>query len=262
MRLLTRLKSSLQAWQKDKTASRFGEREMEDWHYTDLIKAHKLFIELEGRFRFYDAYIKATEPRVWLKSPDVPLKEGLLLFGWVHSWDPNFQGDLGRFYQIHEDIYGLLKGFEGKTILNVDLDDYVKNSLCSIFDRVANCCRKPRFESTDASKMLHALIPDLFVMWDDKIRQGILGDRNRKYGRDYAYEFLPKMQNFAKQFLDTYIRENGGDHEHASKQISQIADGYTLAKLLDELNYLRFTKGKTLAEIRSVSLSVFGGHNP
>jgi len=216
---------------------------MENWHYTDLLKAHKLFIEAEGRFKFYDAYMKAREPMVWLKSPSVPLKEGLLLFGWVHSWDPNFQGDLVLFYQIHEDIYNLLKGFKEKTIINVDFNnDDVKKSLCTIFERVAECPREKRFESTDASKILHVLIPDLFVMWDDAIRRGILGDRNKKRGRDYAYDFLPEMQKFARQFSETYIKENGGDGEHASRQISQMADSYTLAKLLDELNYLRFTK--------------------
>ncbi len=228
--------------------------EMEAWHYTDLVKAHKFFIEEESRFKFYEAYMKAREPRAWLKSPAPALKEGLLLFGWVHSWDPNFQGDLVRFYQIHNDIFNLLKGFEDKTITNIDFNDNVKNSLCVVFDRVAMCCRTKRFESTDASKLLHALIPDLFVMWDDKIRQGILADRNRKHGRDYAYEFLPEMQRFVKQFLDSYIKENGGDYEHASKQISQMAHGYILAKLLDELNYLRFTKERTLTEIRSILL--------
>jgi len=227
---------------------------MEAWHYTDLIKAHKFFIEGEGRFRFYQAYMKARDPRAWLKSPIVPLKEGLLLFGWVHSWDPNFQGDLVRFYEIYRDIFNPLKGFEDKTIVSIDFNDNAQNSLCVIFERVAMCCRTKRFESTDASKLLHAIIPDLFVMWDDKIRQGILADRNRKYGRDYAYEFLPGMQKFAKQFLDSYIKENGGDYELASEQISQMADGYTLTKLLDELNYLRFTKGRTLTEIRSIQL--------
>lgn len=235
-------------------ANALGEGKMENWHYTDLLKAHKFFQQEEGRFKFYEAYMKATEPKVWLKSPNVPLKEGLLLFGWVHSWEPEFRGDLREFYRIYDDIFSLLKGFEDRTIVNIDFNDNVKNSLCVLFERVGSCCTSRRFESTAASKILHALVPDLFVMWDRAIRQGILGDENKKSGRDYSFEFLPKMQKLATYFLDTYIEENGGDYEHASARISQRADGYTLAKLLDELNYLIFTKRKTLTEIRSVSV--------
>jgi len=229
---------------------------MENWHYTDLLKAHKFFIEAEGRFKFYDAYMKAREPNTWLKSPDAPLKEGLLLFGWVLSWEPYFQGVLTQFYENYKDRFLEVKRLENETIVTIDFSEGVKESISGIFEKCASYIyrRKERFESTCSSKILHVILPELFVMWDDKIRLGILGGRNKKYGRDYAYEFLPKMQKFAKQFLDTYIEENGGDYDDASRQISQIADGYTLAKLVDELNYLRFTKRKTLAEIRSISL--------
>lgn len=229
----------------------------EAYHYTDLLKAHKLMLEEEGRYRFYEAYMNSRDTTAWLKSSDVPLKEALLLFGWVHSWDPNFEGDLVRFLQIYEDIFPMLKQFEYKTIVNIQFTVDVQNSLCVIFDRVANCCRSPRFESTDASKILHAVLPDLFVMWDDKIKKGIIGIRQsaREYdGRCYAYEFLPEMQRFAKQFLDSYIAEKGGDYENASSHISQMTSGYTLAKLIDEFNYLRFTKRRTLTDIRSIRL--------
>lgn len=229
---------------------------MEAWHYTDLLKAHKLLIEQEGRFKFYEAYMKAREPRAWLKSADVPLKEGLLLFGWVLSWEPEFQGVLWQFYDNYKGLFPKIKRFENETIVTIDLSDGVKESISEIFNGLALYIwrRRERFEATGTSKILHAILPNLFVMWDRKIRRGILGDSNKKRGEDYAYEFLPEMQKFAKQFLDTYIKENGGDYEHASRQISQMAHGYTLAKLLDELNYSRFTKGKTMTEIRSILL--------
>ncbi len=226
------------------------------WHYLDLINAHKLFPELEGRYRFYEAYIKNRDPMAWLNSPDVPLKEALLLFGWVHSWDPNFEGDLVRFLQIYEEIFPIIKNFEDKPLAAVDLTDNAKHSLRIIFDKTAKCCRTSRYESTDASKLLHGIVPNLFVMWDDKIRKGIVGIResSRDYdGRCYAYEFLPKMQEFARLFLDSYVKEKGGDHLRASEEISQMADGYTLTKLIDEFNYVRFTKKKAFEETRKYS---------
>ena len=100
--------------------------------------------------------------------------------------------------------------------------------------------------------MLHAIVPELFVMWDDKIRNNIV--EARRDGRCYAYEFMPNMQGFAKQFLDSYIRENSGDYKSASRKISNMTHDHTLAKLIDEFNYLRFTWKKTLSEIRSIPL--------
>jgi len=230
---------------------------MENWYYTDLLKAHKLFIGVEGRFKFYDAYMKAREPNAWLRYPkDVPLKEGLLLFGWVLSWEPEFMGDLAQFYENYEQLFHEVKGFENETIVTIDFTESVKKSILYVFNKLGSYTirGKERFESTGTSKILHMIIPELFVMWDTAIRKGILGFRNEYKGSEYAYEFLPKMQKFAKQFLDTYIGENGGDYESAFKHVSKIADGYTLAKLIDELNFLRFTKRKTLVEIRSISL--------
>lgn len=225
----------------------------EVWHYTDLIKAHKILLNEEGRFRFYEAYMKNREPNAWLKSPDVPLKEALLLFGWVHSWDPNFEGELVRFLQIYEDVFPLLKSFENKTIVTIDFTEGTRSCLARIFDSLANCCRTARFESTDTSKILHAIIPDLFVMWDDKIKKATIGVRGsgKDYdGKCYAYEFFPRMQELAKKFLDSFVKEHGGSYENASMRISEMADGYTLAKLIDEINYLRFTRKRTLEGIR------------
>ena len=226
----------------------------EDRHYTDLLKAHKIYIssDIEGRWKFYDTYMKDKDPEVWFKSGDIPLKEGLFLFGFIHSWDPNFQGDLAKFLKIYKGTFSILKEFERKTIIKVDLSAQVKNHISGIFDRIANCPRKRRFESTDASKILHTIIPELFVMWDDKIRKEIVGDA--KDGRCYAFEFLPKMQESAKQYLDSYIKEKGGNYESAILQISEMADNYTLAKLIDEYNYVRYKYRKSLSEIRSVTL--------
>lgn len=208
----------------------------------------------EGRFSFYDAYMENRIPNEWLKSRNVPLKDALLLFGWIHSWDPNFEGELSKFLEIYETIFPLMKGFEGKTILTLDFTDETKSSLSKIFDSLAYCCRTRRFESTDTSKALHGMLPELFVMWDDRIKKAIIGIRStgRDYdGNCYAKEFLPGMQKVAQEFADSFRKERGGNREEAAKEISKMADGYTLAKLVDEINYLRFTKGRLLEDIRS-----------
>jgi len=50
------------------------------------------------------------------------------------------------------------------------------------------------------------------------------------------------------------ICENGGEHANACTKISSLANGYTIAKLLDEYNYFRYTLKKSLEEIRAMPL--------
>jgi len=225
----------------------------EERHYTDLLKAHKIFINIETRWKFYDSYIKNKDHEAWFKSGDIPLREELLLFGFVLSWDPYFQGDLIKFLKIYKGIFPILKKFEHETIIKVCLSDEVKSSISVIFDKIARCPKIKRFESTGASKILHTIIPNLFVMWDEKIRKAIIGNKERD-GRCYAFEFLPKMQKAAEEYLDSYVKENGGNYETATLQISKMADNYSLAKLIDEYNYVRYTKRISLIKIRSISL--------
>jgi hypothetical protein len=89
-------------------------------------------------------------------------------------------------------------------------------------------------------------------MWDGKTRSNTVGFK--RDGRSYAYEFMPDMQGLAITFLYSYVSKNGGDYQFASRQISKMAHGHTLAKLIDELNYLRFTGKKTLSDIRGLPL--------
>jgi len=70
----------------------------------------------------------------------------------------------------------------------------------------------------------------------------------------YAFEFLPKMEGLVHEFIDSYLKEKGGDPDSASETLSSLADKYTLAKLMDEYNYVRYSKGKSLEEIRDVSV--------
>lgn len=221
-------------------------------HYTDLLKAHKFFKSIEGRWKFYDAYMENRDASAWLRSRDVPIVQGLLLFGFVHSWDPNYQGDLTKFFEIYKVIFPYMHKLRNENILTINFTPEVKDSIEIIFDEIAKCPREKRYESTDTSKLLHAIIPEFFVMWDDKIRKATIGEG--KTGKDYSYDFLPRMQVMIKEYLKSYNNENGGDLQFASKMICQKADNKTLAKLIDEYNYVRFTKKKSLVEIRNIVL--------
>lgn len=213
--------------------------------YGDIVKAHSIFKGVEKRWIFYDVYLKNRDSSVWFKSKDLPIREGILLFGFIQSWDPNFQGDLNKFIKIYKDIFPLIKEFELMSIETTQFDSSTVKTIKRIFENIAHCPLKNRRESTDASKILHVMLPKFFVMWDTKIRKGIFGD-NIKNGERYAKYFLPEMQRLVKGIVDDYAVIKRCDLELAAEQISKELDNYTLAKLIDEYNYVKYTKKQNI----------------
>ncbi|MBI2855997.1 MAG: hypothetical protein HYX93_04045 [Chloroflexi bacterium] len=227
-------------------------------HYLRLIKAHEMFYSAKGESRapYYDEYMKCKDWNLWQGS--VPLTEVMKLFGFVLSWDPHLEGDVAKFRAIYENIYPNLSQLEQESIIDIDLSDPKTVDVVNVvFDEVAHCPRSTRYESTDASKILQTLLPQLFVMWDDKIKVRTLGPKVRTFGRnagkptrydgiDYAQRFLPLMQQEARDALDTFVEANGGDRLQAEAEISRSTGGKSLAKLIDEFNYTSYTLGMSV----------------
>lgn len=212
-------------------------------HYMELIEAHKEYYKKEGRAFNYDEYMKCKDWKSWTNS--VPICEAMKLFGFILGWEPKFEGDPWKFKEVYEKIYPTIKELEQRKIEDINLaDEELKRKIQDVFDKVADCTRKgDRYESTAASKILHTILPNLFIMWDRKIREGTLGDEGRKKGRNYAYEFLPLVQTELKEAIKTYVTERNLNHIEAVRYISESCNGKTLTKLADEFNYMKYTMG-------------------
>ena len=138
----------------------------------------------------------------------------------------------------------LLRNWSKKDIEEVDLgDERLKQDIQELFDRVTRCTRTKKRQYTGASKILHTMLPNLIVMWDIKIRRKLLGE-DKHEGRHYAYEFLPLVQREVEESINTCMMENSLSREQAIRKISELSDGKTLAKLMDEFNYMKYTLGK------------------
>jgi len=96
-----------------------------------------------------------------------------------------------------------------------------------------------RFRHVAASKLLHMVLPGLFVMWDNFIIDGYNLSAD---ATSYSYSFMPKMQREVSEAIDTYIVGNGGRRIDAIAAIRSHGSGKTLAKLVDEFNYWKFTR--------------------
>ena len=162
-------------------------------YYGDLFIGHKAFWKIERSAKHYDIYMK--ELKNWEKWPDsVSTDEIEKFIQFIPKWDPHFRGkNSAGFSEILKQILPTIKELYDERLENAKFTSEYLQKIRAIFDNVAKC--QGCYESTDCSKILHTILPHLIVMWDRKIRLGILGNENKKRGSMYALDFLPKMQN-------------------------------------------------------------------
>ena len=156
---------------------------------------------------------------------------------------------LAKMQATSEDILCALKDtlpclneLRRKTILNVNFDKRIGNETvgCLIrrcFDKLARCNPPKNNEATGTSKILHIINPELFVMWDGAIRGGY-GFGGKYEGEQYV-DFLRRMQMLANYAISQIENECGVSREDAIELLK--CNGHTLAKTLDEYNYVKFT---------------------
>jgi len=207
--------------------------------YKKLIEGHKLFYEGEYRAFNYDGYMKCKDWACWV-SPDLPIDEIRKLFNFIRSWDRFFQGDAELFKEIYAEVFSTLQKLKDERIEDTNFAEELKIEVRDVFDKVANCTLIDRYESTDASKILHTILPNFFVMWDDCIKEGVMQGRDN--GAAYAFYFLPRMQLELREAIETCMKEREMNRVDAVRYVGEKCDRKTLAKLVDEYNYMKYTK--------------------
>lgn len=122
--------------------------------------------------------------------------------------------NLKGFKEVVSNLKPLFDKFKGTSIESINLDNYEKD-IIYIFDTLAKI---KGIQYTGASKLMHLTVPEVFIMWDAYIRKAW----NFKKGSSEDYfNFLKKMQNEFKGLKGKDCR--------------------TLAKCIDEYNYVKFT---------------------
>ena len=117
----------------------------------------------------------------------------------------------------------------------------IADVICSSFKKIANCGPpskrngRPNNEVTATSKILHIINPELFVMWDRAIISGYGGYNRRLFYTD----FLRRMQKLANYAINQIGKDCDVSRDKAIARLR--CDGHTLAKTLDEYNYVKFT---------------------
>ncbi len=219
-------------------------------NYTELFRAHALYESNYGN-KFYRLSIESCQ-RGGIEEKTVSIVAFLLYFNKV--WYTNSEegkkafNDLERhvssIYELINSTKSILEELENYSLTKVDLDDiFINSSIKTLYRRFSET-----FGATGASKALHLLLPKLIVMWDDTIR--------RNYGITRADDenyliFLKKVREEILDFVREYANENSLDMDEAEKAIIEKASVY-LTKLIDELNYLRYTRKELYSDASDV----------
>jgi len=212
-------------------------------HYLKLIEAHEEFYgNAYHKACNYDEYFEDKCWEVW-KNPDITIDEISKLFKFIKSWDINFQGDVNKFQRRYAEIQPVLLEMWDLNIADADLENKeLTEKIRKLFDKVARCTLINRYESTDTSKILHTIIPDFFVMWDVAIKEKLV--QGRRLGATYAFFFLKIAQDAINEAIQTCMDEKGLERSDAIQYIRDTCDGKSLAKLVDQYHFLKFTKNR------------------
>jgi len=186
----------------------------------DLQKAHSIFRKHESRDLFYRAAIALVD---LAEKDHAPLNLAEAIAVLLQTWNKAFyqyrggfkQKDLAAIEQLTDRHTELLSSFRPREINNFDdTDETIVESLFREFEPVVG--------PVGTAKILHLLAPNFFPLWDRKIAgkyrcRITTGSNGAKYVR-----FMKQCQNQIKQLVNEGAKPN--------------------LKLLDEFNYVSFTK--------------------
>lgn len=149
-----------------------------------------------------------------------------------------------RIIQATTQIQEHLQRLNGMKLIDLDLDgngDAIKNC----YETVVNI--GSGFSHTAASKFLHIVNPELFVIWDGPMRKHYRKHYNIAENADGYFEYMKKMQKGLQQkVLPSFFATNGLCHAEFLSRKLGIDPPKTLVKYLDEYNWITITKGVTL----------------
>lgn len=199
----------------------------------------------------YDgSYLDSIARPEWQSLPLLTNRQILdVVLGFLNSWQcriPKTVKVATALSEAFRDTATLFQALQGQRLENIDLTALVEagserltgaRAIASVFDRLMAV--GSRFSHVAAVKTMHMANAGLFVMWDNEILASH-GHRQEPYGWFYAYRFLPTMQAEAKELIEDYRKLNRASPEEAVRGIEKGCGGRkTLAKVLDEYNYIR-----------------------
>lgn len=198
----------------------------------------------------YHDYLKFKNRSKWADPIALDYDEVDRLIYFANQWKTMMPRDDKNVRLVRDGLKRAIRSLDslnGMTLLNIRFDQSVRELISSSFEEIAKSGR--RYEVVATSKMLHTAInPEVFVMWDSAImfNYGPLQGN----GLGYADSFLPRMQELSEEAIRQVVTEEGLSRDDAIKSLTPC--GNTLAKVIDEFNFAKFTlKNNSVLEVES-----------
>ena len=178
---------------------------------------------------------------------DVEIENLILFLDKFQAWGwPNRGKTKPTNFSTLPPVLTNLQPLSHKTILDVDFnDEKIRSLISSSFVELEKCGPDNKSWRVAASKILHLINPELFLMWDNSIRRGYDWP-------DYAGQFLPKMQQLAREAIRQIMDKESLSYVEASDKLESCIHTKKIpglvhfpnktAKVLDEYNFMKHTK--------------------
>lgn len=174
-----------------------------------------------------------------------------ILSGFLNKWGcrlarQNHEVLAQRIIEVTGQIKEDLQSLESAKLIDLDLGSN-ETAIMNCYQKMASIGNG--FSHTAASKLLHMINPELFVMWDGPMR--------KDYKKHYAitenaagyFEYMKKMQEGLQKVSQSFpASKEGCPAEFLAKKLG-ITSPKTLVKHLDEYNWITITKGAELPPI-------------
>ena len=147
-----------------------------------------------------------------------------------------------RWMELGETLRSLEKEFKelwGESFLTIEFnEEKFSRAIKSIYSRLDPI---PYIGGpTSIPKILHLFNPEIFVMWDTKIRENYRKKNNRIRDTPEGYlEFLKEVQKELKEAVRERQRETGKGLDDVEQEIRSRYNNKTLARIVDEYNWIK-----------------------
>lgn len=217
--------------------TRSGPMKSDPLTFDEAAWAHILFQPYAGS-KYWA--VAGADPR----SPDY----GQALFGFLNAWQCRITTDSrtrARILEVVKETNDELQASIGRSTLEtaVRFPVHLFEKLHSVEWKHGETGRR-RLGGTASSKILNALAPRLFVMWDRKIREHYECEDTATGFEQFQRRMQQNAREISRTFAERFPDQSDGPVESLCSRLGcDHPKRMTMAKLLDEYNWVVITNG-------------------
>lgn len=205
------------------------------YYFHELIKEIDKFDQHDIRGNFYNrAYIQARESIDWI-SPGNDIEQKIqFLIDWKTDYVRIHRKEYHEYFRKladNKNFISILLRYINIDLPNIDLSNQNIKTDISYLYGLADNALKP----TSASKVMHMFNPNLFPIWDQKMRENLYPSNG--HNPSHYVRWMTLLQNELNFVIDHLISEELSKQE-AIDMIKQLdTPTCCLLRIMDKINY-------------------------